>query len=45
VQLDNAKIVAAVADALLWTGGAGLYLSLTARLLSERPVPFAGRRS
>jgi hypothetical protein len=36
VQLDNAKIVAAVADALLWTGA----LPPDSAVLSERPVPF-----
>lgn len=36
VQLDNAKIVAAVADALLWTGA----LPPDSAVLAERPVPF-----
>ena len=36
VQLDNARIVAAVADALLWAGA----LPPDSAVLSERPVPF-----
>src|SRR4029077_21032981 len=36
VELDTAKIVAAVADALLWTGA----LPPDSAVLSERPVPF-----
>ena len=36
VELDNAKIVAAVADALLWTGA----LPPDSAVLSERPAPF-----
>jgi hypothetical protein len=36
VELDTAKIVAAVADALLWTGA----LPPDSLVLSERPVPF-----
>jgi hypothetical protein len=36
VELDVAKIVAAVADALLWTGA----LPPDSAVLSERPVPF-----
>src|SRR4029077_12585351 len=36
VELDTAKIVAAVADALLWTGA----LAPDSAVLSERPVPF-----
>jgi hypothetical protein len=35
VQLDTAKIVAAVADALLWTGA----LPADSAVLAERPVP------